>query len=166
MDPDIEVLERDWDGVEQREARRRYTIDRRLAERRRRYWWAIILPIILGAGLTGLTGLISWGVYVTHVTYRISANYELAFVKHIELQVEKEARLDHRLELIKADFTNRTNLIRSDMTAGLKEIRDMQGAMYKLLVQNEQYRNQQIPPYITRPPEKSDIPTEKFYIDD
>jgi hypothetical protein len=138
MDPDIETLDEDWNGVEQREARRRYTVDRRLAERRKRYWWSMILPIILG---TGLAGLLSWGVYVTHVTYRISANYELSFVKHLERQVEKEFRLDHRLEVMKADFTNRTNLIRSDMTAGLKEIRDMQTTMYKILVQHERQRN-------------------------
>jgi len=128
----------DWDGVEQREVRRRYTFDRRTLERRKRYWWSVIFPILLG---TILTGLLSWGVYVTHVTYRISANYEETFVKHIEKEIEKEAQLEHKFELIKADHMRSMEAIRLETSKGLAEIRSMQATMYRLLLENARKRN-------------------------
>ena len=137
MNPEIRPEDEDWDGVEQREVRRRYTIDRRTLEKRKRYWWSVIFPIILGCLLTGI---MSWGVYVTHVTYRISANYETTFVKHIGAQIEKDAAINHRLELMKADYTTRMTQMRSDMADGLKEIRNMQGTMYRLLLDSEKLR--------------------------
>lgn len=135
MDENIEeVNEEEWDGVEKREIRRRYIIDRRSVERRKRYIWSVILPICLGAGLSAL---VSWGVYVTHITYRISANYEETFVKHIESQVEESAAMDHRLEVMKTEYTTGMHTLRQEMTSGLKEIRDMQAAMYRILLENE-----------------------------
>lgn len=135
MDENIEeVNEKQWDGVEQREIRRRYNIDRRSTERRKRYVWSVILPIFLGAGLSAL---VSWGVYVTHITYRISANYEETFVRHIESQVEESTAMDHRLEVMKAEYTTGMRTLRREMTSGLKEIRDMQAAMYHILLENK-----------------------------
>jgi hypothetical protein len=138
MDTEINALdEEQWDGVEQRESRRRYTIDRRSSERRKRYWWSVIFPIVLGAVLSAL---ISWGVYVTHITYKISANYEETFVSHIEKELERDAQVEHKLEMMKTDYSNRMNLMRSDMSSGLKEIRDMQASMYRLLLDHERTR--------------------------
>ncbi len=133
MNPEIPEDE-NWDGVEQREVRRRYTIDRRTRERRKRYWWSVVFPIILGAGLSAL---ISWGVYVTHVTYRISANYEETFLKHINAELEKDAATQHKMELMEADYTSSMASIRSEMAGGLKEIRDMQATMYRFLLNKE-----------------------------
>ena len=132
MDPEIISDDEKWDGVDQREIRRRYTVDRRKSEKRKRYWWSVIFPILLGGALSAL---ISWGVYVTHVTYRISANYEETFVKYIAQQLEKETALDHRLELMRNDYTNRMNAIRLEMTAGIDRIRSVQDAMYRILLE-------------------------------
>jgi len=128
-----------WAGLERREVRRRYIPDRRAAERRKRYWWSVVFPIILGACLTAV---ISWGAYVTHVTYSISANYEKTFVHHIEAQADKNALVEHKLELIKKDYTGGINAIRKDMTTGFSEIRNIQNAMYRLLLVRERDRSE------------------------
>ena len=132
MNPEVENS--DWDGVEKRQTRRRYTLDRRVAERRKKYFWSVVFPIVLGAVLSGL---LSWGVYVTHVTYRISAGYEETFVKHLEMEVEKDKILEHKLELMKAEYTGQMRTIRAEMAQSLKEIRDMQMTMYRLLLDHE-----------------------------
>ena len=141
MNPEEMPGDKDWNGVEQREIRRRYTIERRVNERRKRYWWSIIFPILLGSILTAL---ISWGVYVTHITYRISASYEETFVKHIEREIEKDAVLEHKFEMMKAEYTNRMDTISSDTKFELAEIRKMQTAMYQLLL-NERRGNDKEP---------------------
>lgn len=149
MDPKLEEeSHQDWDGVEQRETRRRYTLDRRKSERKKRYWWSVIFPIILG---TGITALISWGVYVTHTTYRISANYEKTFVQHIDKETEREAQVEHKLEVIRTDYTNRIDSLKGDMTASLKDIKDMQILMYRLLLNHQWIVNPQ-----RDPPKKSE----------
>ncbi len=135
MNPEFEnENQQDWDGVEQREVRRRYTLDRRVAERRKRYWWSVVFPILLG---TGLTALISWGVYVTHTTYRISANYEKTFVRHIDKVIKREALVEHRMEIMKADYINRIDSLKVDVKASLTEIKDIQTAMYRLLLERQ-----------------------------
>ena len=138
MNPEDMQGEKDWDGVEQREIRRRYLIDRRVTDKRKRYMWSVVFPIILGSILTAL---ISWGVFVTHTTYRISASYEETFVKHIEREIEKDLVLEHRLDMIKADFTNRMDTMSADTKSGFAEIRTMQTAMYQLLLETERHRN-------------------------
>lgn len=124
----------DWDGVEQREVRRRYVVDRRASERRKKYWWAVLFPIIVGVCITAL---ISWGAYVTHVTYTISANYEMSFKQHIQDRVIKDASLEHTIELMRSDYTHKLTGIRQDMDAGLKEIRDTNLKIYNLLLEKE-----------------------------
>jgi predicted PurR-regulated permease PerM len=133
-----------WDGVEKRETRRRYTLDRRMSERRKRYWWAVIFPVILGVGITAL---ISWGVYVTHTTYRISANYEKTFVQHIEKEIEREALVEHRLEVIRADYTNRIDSLKEDLKTSLQDIKSVQTQIYRILLNRQWIVNpHEIPP--------------------
>lgn len=138
MNPNKKSEAQDWDGVDTREVRRRYLFDRRMRERRKRYWWSIIFPIFLGSVLTAL---ISWGVYVTHVTYRISAGYEETFVKHIENEIQEAAALEHKMEMMKIEYTGRLDSIRSETMKQLSEIRAMQSNMYQLLLDNERRRN-------------------------
>lgn len=139
----VKILDgQDWDGVEQRETRRRYIFDRRVAERRKRYWWSVMFPILLGSIMTAL---ISWGVYVTHVTYRISANYEETFVRHIESGIEREAQFEHRVDLIRVDYISRINSLKEDMTRSLREIKDIQTAMYQLLLHRQGKQTGEIP---------------------
>lgn len=128
------VIANEWDGEERRETRRRYDIDRRLIERRKRYFISIMIPIIIGVTATAL---ISWGAYVTHVTYTISAKYETNFVQHITARAEKDARLEHELELLRTEYTYKLSTLRDEVNDGLKEIRDTNNAIYKLLLQHQ-----------------------------
>jgi hypothetical protein len=125
-----------WDGEEERRTMtRRELADRRAKERRRKYWFNLLVPIGLSIGIGGV---ISWGVYVTHLTYGISAKYEESFVKHVQDQLQKDAFYDHRLELLQIDYSEKISSLRSDMAEGLREIRDTQKDMYKLLLKHNE----------------------------
>jgi len=124
----------DWGGEERRESKRRYTIDRRILERRKKYWSNLLLPVLAGIIVTGI---ISWGAYVTHITYGISAKYEESFVKHIKDQLKKDALTDHKLELIQAEHNRQMNRLRDDMNIGFKEIRVFQRDIYSILVKQQ-----------------------------
>jgi len=131
-----------WEGIDRRASRRRYLADRRAREKRKKYWWSVIFPIIVSICCGAL---ISWGAYVTHVTYTISANYETSFLKFIEERAQKDASVEHEIEMLKTDYTNKLGLLRSDMTsqineirldmkAGMKEIRETNVRIYDLLL--------------------------------
>jgi len=122
----------DWEGDERRECKRRFNVDRRNMERKKRYFFGILMPIIIGVVLTGI---VSWGAYVTHVTYKISANYEETFVKHMGEQNSREVVINHRLDLMTRDYGLKVDTLRSEVTEGLREIREVQSQMYRLLVQ-------------------------------
>ena len=128
----------DWLGEERRESRRRYTIDRRELERRKKYWSSLIFPVIIGIVATAI---VSWGAFVTHVTYGISAKYEESFVKHVNDQLKKDAYNEHRLELIKAEHNAQMSRLREDMNTGFKEIRAFQHDIYNLLAKKKAEEN-------------------------
>jgi hypothetical protein len=132
----------DWDGEERREAKRRYTTDRRRGEARKRIWVNIVLPAIVGIGLTSL---LSWAIYVTHTTYTISAIYDQTFKKHIDSQAVIAAKNAAKLKEIATDsdkemkelrkiHVDDMRALRSDMSNGFREIRNTQGAIYDILV--------------------------------
>lgn len=122
----------DWEGDERREAKRRYTIDRRIIERRKKTLFALILPTILG--ILG-AGIVSWGAYVTHATYSISAKYEETFVDHIDDQVITGAAQEARINDIVVDYNRKIVRLHDDMNDGFKEMRDIQNNIYNLLLQ-------------------------------
>lgn len=126
--------EYDWEDKERREAKRRYTIDRRTVERRKKYWYNLFLPILLG--VLG-AGLVSWGAYVTHVTYGISAKYEESFVRHVADQLKKEALNDHKLELMQMEHSTQMTSLRDDMNTGFKEIRAFQHDIYNIIAKQK-----------------------------
>lgn len=123
--------DKDWEGDERREIKRRYTIDRRVLERRKRYWSSLLLPILIG---TVATSIIAWGAYVTHITYGISAKYEQSFVKHVNEQLTKDALNEHRLEMIQSEHNLRMTSLRNDMNTGFKEMREFQHDIYNLIL--------------------------------
>jgi hypothetical protein len=122
-------LDEEWQGEERREARRRYTIDRRTFERRKKYWSSLLMPIIVGLIATSI---VTWGAYVTHVTYGISAKYEETFVRHVAEQLKKDAEVDRRLNMIRSDYSNQMDRLRDDMNAGFKDLRDFQHDIYSI----------------------------------
>lgn len=126
--------------LERRRIHRRNRADRRLAERRKKYWWSVIFPIIIGVCVTAL---ISWGAYVTHVTYTISANYETSFVRHVNNQVKKDAALELKIEMLRTDYTHKMNSMRADMNSGLKEIREANNRIYNLLIGRDDGKQEQ-----------------------
>lgn len=129
---------KEWEGEERRETRRRYTIDRRILERRKRYWSSLLLPVFVGIVVTAI---VSWGAYVTHVTYGISAKYEESFVKHVREQLKKEAHNEHRLEMIQTEHNSQMARLRDDMNTGFKEIRAFQHDIYNLLAKKKSEEN-------------------------
>ena len=128
----------DWEGLERREGKRRYVVDRRLVEKRKKYWWTLALPTIIG--IVG-AAIISWGAYVTHTTYAISAKYEQTFDRHVGRQLQLEATNDHRFELMQMDYNNKMLGLRQDMNTGFKEMRDSQTDIYNLLIGKSQRLN-------------------------
>jgi hypothetical protein len=120
-----------WNGEERREVKRRHAVDRRLQERKKRYLWSIIFPVTIG--IIG-TAILSWGAYVTHVTYGISASYEETFKGHIQGQLVKEAEIAHKFELNKLEYTDKLTELRRDMNLGFKEMRNTQKNIYNLLI--------------------------------
>jgi hypothetical protein len=128
----LEKSEEDWEGDERREAKRRYTMDRRTMERRKRYLVTVVLPTVLG--VLG-AGVVSWGAYVTHSTYSISAKYEETFVDHIDSQVIADRQQNKHISDIVVDYNLRIGELHDDMNDGFKEIRDTQNNIYNLLLQ-------------------------------
>jgi hypothetical protein len=128
----LEKSEEDWEGDERREAKRRYTMDRRTMERRKRYLFTVVLPTVLG--VLG-AGVVSWGAYVTHSTYSISAKYEETFVDHIDSQVIADRQQNKHISDIVVDYNLRIGELHDDMNDGFKEIRDTQNNIYNLLLQ-------------------------------
>ena len=109
-----------WEGDERRETKRRYTMDRRALERKKRYMFTIILPTLLG--IMG-AGVVSWGAFITHATYSISAKYEETFVDHIDDQHIKETAVKTRLDHIVDDYDSKLGTLHDDMNDGFREIR-------------------------------------------
>jgi hypothetical protein len=125
--------EDNWNGeVERRESKRRYTLDRRLYEKRKKYWINLLLPIVLGVVVTGI---VSWAAYVTHLTYGISAKYEQSFVSHINDQLKKDALIEHKMELLQVNHDQDLRQLKEAMETGFKEMRSFQHDIYKILAQ-------------------------------
>jgi len=134
----LENDEQDWEGAERRNAKRRYLIDRRTMERRKKYLFSVILPTMLG--VFG-AGLVSWGAFVTHATYSISAKYEETFVDHIDEQAISDRAQEKRIDGIVVDYNERIGELHNDMNDGFKEIRDTlrdtQNSIYSLLLRKD-----------------------------
>ena len=128
-------MDRDWDGEERREAKRRYTIDRRDVERKKKYWINLFLPIVVGVLVTSL---MSWGVYITHTIYTISANYEQTFKKHMEDQSAEAVRDDIRMDAMQVDYNSKISRLHDDMMEGFKELRNSQNLIQKLIVSKDE----------------------------
>lgn len=120
-----------WDGMERREVKRRYTVDRRTVERRKKYLFSVIMPTLLG--ILG-AGVVSWGAYVTHATYSITAKYEQGYVTYIDKQAEVDRAQDLEIKRIARDYNQKVIQLHDDMNAGFKEIRDTQQNIFGLLL--------------------------------
>ena len=121
--------------TERREVKRRYTYDRRSDEKRKQFWREKLLPILIG--LTA-TSLISWGVYITHLSYTINAKYEEIFLKYVAEQQLKEATADHRREIHDREFNAKLLAIRAELNTGLVEMRNAMQNLYNLLLRRQQ----------------------------
>ena len=133
-------MEKEWEGEERRESKRRYTVDRRTLEKRKKYLSSVLVPTIIG--LLG-AGIISWGAYVTHTTYGISAKYEETFITHIKDQDIKDVVNDHKFENMQRDYNTKIIQLHDDMNDGFKEMRSSQKDIYNLLIKQDndkQYR--------------------------
>ena len=134
-------LDKEWTGSERREAKRRYTTDRRELERKKKFWTSLILPVVIGIGVTSV---ITWGAYVTHVTYGISAKYEQTFVKHLESQDTDAIKDDIRMDSIVLDYNGKILELSRDVKEGFDELRDDNRTIYNLLVTHERRRVEDI----------------------
>ena len=137
MKTDSESVSLDADELEREERRvtkRRDMIDRRVVERRKKYWWGVIFPIIVAVCVSAL---ISWGAYITHVTYTISANYEASFVAHVKDRSTKDKAIDDRFEVLRSDYNTKIEMLHVDLNNGLAEIRKTNLAIYNLLLQHQ-----------------------------
>lgn len=137
MSDNVEEKENWSNGEERREAKRRYTSDRRAWERKKYYLGKILIPIVASVMFAGL---ISWGAYVTHTTYTISANYEQTFTKALESQMRRELTVDHDMEMMKEDYNTKFFNLRKELTDGMRETREALAKIYKLLLLQEQER--------------------------
>lgn len=129
--------ESDWNGMERREAKRRYTTDRRDLERKKKFWVNLLLPIVIGVGVTSI---ITWGAYVTHLTYGISAKYEQTFVAHLESQAAEDVKDDLRMDSIVLDYNSKILKLSENMKEGFDELREDNRIIYNLLVTHERNR--------------------------
>jgi hypothetical protein len=129
--------ESDWNGMERREAKRRYTTDRRDLERKKKFWVNLLLPIVIGVGVTSI---ITWGAYVTHVTYGISAKYEQTFVAHLENQASEDIKDDIRMDAMVLDYNSKIVKLSETMKEGFDELREDNRIIYNLLVTHERNR--------------------------
>lgn len=128
------MAENEWNGDDRRDSRRRFLTDRRASARRHRFMWSVFFPIV--AGIIG-TGVVSWGAYVTHVTYSISANYEQSFEKYIEDNNGHIADVHMKVNEMQDDYNQKILELRHDLNASFKEMRDAQNAIYNFLIQHD-----------------------------
>jgi len=112
-----------WEGDERREKKRRVPPDRRVIERRKRYLFNVMLPTLVA--VCG-AGLISWGAYVTHITYAISAKFDS------EIEHGQEGK-DERMEM-RIDYNSKIIKLQDTMLEGFKELRESNRIIYNLLV--------------------------------
>ena len=82
-------------------------------------------------------GVISWGAYVTHTTYGISARYEETFTTHIEDQNRNEKINDYRFENMQRDYNTKIIRLHDDMNDGFKEMRSSNKDIYNLLIKRD-----------------------------
>ena len=129
--------ESDWNGMERREAKRRYTTDRRDIERKKKFWVNLLLPIVIGVGVTSI---ITWGAYVTHLTYGISSKYEQNFVAHLESQAAEDVKDDLRMDSIVIDYNSKILKLSENMKEKFDELREDNRIIYNLLVTHERNR--------------------------
>jgi hypothetical protein len=125
---------------ERREFKRRLVADRREVERKKRFLANVVLPVLIG--VLG-AGLVSWGAYVTHTTYSISARYEETFTKHLERQAAEAIKADIRIDAIVLDYNSKIVKLHDDMSRGFAELRQHQNTIYDLLVRHEERRKQE-----------------------
>lgn len=128
-----------WDGGNRRETKRRFDVDRRSSERKKRYWWGVVFPILIG--IVG-TAILTWGTYITHTTYGISAKYEESFVKHLENQATKSIKDDIRVDSIVLDYNTKILRLHDDMNQGFNELRKSNSTIYNLLLRHEEKRSE------------------------
>ena len=115
---------------ERRESQRRRTLDRRADEARRQLWRLRLLPILV----TILGGaLVSWGAYVTHLSYSINANYEKVFLHYISEQKDKESAAGRRLDVLNHEFNAKLESLRTDVYNSMAEMRSTLRNIYNLL---------------------------------
>ena len=127
----LSSMEEEWDGEERRETSRRVPPDRRIVERRKKYALNIILPTIV-AIMGG--GLISWGAYVTHVTYSISAKFDSSYAAHVANQDKHDQEDKDERMAMRIDYNSKILKLRGAMDDGFKEFRDSNRSIYNLLV--------------------------------
>jgi hypothetical protein len=127
----------EWEGEERRQIKRRYTVDRRTLEKRKKYLSSVLIPTFIG--LLG-AGIISWGAYVTHTTYGISAKYEETFISHIENQNTTDIINDRKFESIQKDYNGKILQLHIDMNDGFKEMRSTQRDIYDFLIKQDNNR--------------------------
>lgn len=127
-------MEENWEGSERREAKRRYTVDRRLYEKRKRAFVNFILPSVIGVVVAGL---VSWGAYVTHTTYSISAKFEETFKSHIEEAAKDSIATTLRMDSIVNDYNDKLVSLHEDMNEGFRELRESQRNIFNLLLQHD-----------------------------
>jgi hypothetical protein len=138
---------------ERRSNKRRVLYDRRQQEYRRRLMMRI-LPVVIAVFASGL---ISWGAYVTHLTYNIAATYDTVFSTHIEEQAKKEIEDNLHFVVIQKEFSEKMLTLRSEMKQGMDEIRNGFRDIYLLLI--SQGRRLPAPPTAEPAPPKSDLKT-------
>jgi hypothetical protein len=126
-----------YEGPERREVRRRYTSDRRNWERKKYYLSKMLVPIVASVLFAGL---ISWGAYVTHTTYTISANYEQTFKKALDGQTKRRTFVDGAFDKMRDDYEVKVFNLREELREGLHETRVALSKIYNLLVTHEQRR--------------------------
>ena len=127
----------DWSGQERREVKRRYTTDRRELERKKKFWTNLLLPVVIGIAVTSI---ITWGAYVTHVTYGISAKYEQSFVTHLESQATEDVKDDLRMDAIVLDYNAKIVKLSEKVEEGFEKIREDSREIYNLLITHERNR--------------------------
>ena len=136
MKTDSESVDLDADELEKEERRvskRRDAIDRRIAERRKKYWWGVVFPVLIAVCASAL---VSWGAYITHVTYTISANYEASFVSHVEDRAKKDKAIEGRFQALRSDYNSQIDMLHTDLNNGLADIRKTNLAIYNLLLRH------------------------------
>lgn len=120
---------REFDG-ERRSNKRRTLFDRRQQEYHRR----LIMRILPTLVAVVASAVVSWGVYVTHLTYNINATYDKIFNAHIESQAEKDTETELHFAMVHQEFTAKITDLRTEMNQGLAEIRNSFRDIYMLLV--------------------------------